>query len=163
MKTLIVYYSLNGNCDYVARRLAEQISADLEALHPEEEPPKSGGMMYAKGGWSALTHRTPKLAALSHDLLAYDTVIIGAPVWAGTYPPAVGSFLKQAVFKAPHLYLFACSSSGNSEKMLKQLGKKVGTVSASASFKDPLTNQDQENAAIDAFAQTILKDGSIKL
>jgi hypothetical protein len=47
--------------------------------------------------------------------------------------------------------------------MLKQLGKKVGTVSASASFKDPLKHQDQENAAIDAFAQTILKDGSIKL
>ena len=37
MKTLIVYYSMGGNTEYAAKRIARQTDADLLRLEPEKE------------------------------------------------------------------------------------------------------------------------------
>ena len=35
MKTLIVYYSMGGNTAYAARRIAQALGAEIEALYPD--------------------------------------------------------------------------------------------------------------------------------
>lgn len=158
MKTLIVYYSLTGNTEYAAKQLAEQVNADLVKLKPDSEPPKQGRMMFVKGGYSALFHSLPKLEPLGLDPQAYDLVIIGSPVWAGTYAPAIGSFLKDNELKEKKIAIFASSSSGSDQRMFKGMENKIGTTGAlKLSLIDPLEHQDTEDPKIAEFAEKILQ------
>ena len=39
MKVAIVYYSMSGNTEYVAKKISEKMDADLIELMPEKEYP----------------------------------------------------------------------------------------------------------------------------
>ena len=82
-KTIIVYYSMSGNVKQTAERLAAETGAELLALHPVKAYPDKGAKKYLWGGKSALMGEKPKLYPYSFNADRYDTVIFGAPVWAG--------------------------------------------------------------------------------
>jgi len=156
MRALIVYYSLDGNTAYAASRIQQTVGADLLRLHPVKEPPLHGFRKYFEGGRAATFHETPELEPIALNLTSYDVIILGCPVWAGTFPPAVGTFLKRYPLKAGRIYLFGCSSSGNAEKMFRGIAKSLGTEPAlTVSLLDPLTHHETEDARIDRFAREI--------
>ena len=161
MSIKIVYYSLQGNTDYTSERIATVTGAELVRLKPDLEPGNSGFGMYAKGGWSALSRKKVSLLSVPEHLEICDTLVIGSPVWAGTYTPAIGAFLEilnGLSAKPEKIFLFGCSSSGKSEKMFKEIEQKLNCrICGTAGFKDPLNNQERESPAIDAFAQSLLK------
>lgn len=155
MKKLIVYYSLNGNTEYAAKLLAEKTGGDLIRLIPASQPAKQGPLKFIKGGFSALWHETPSLEPLNIDLNDYELIIIGTPIWAGTYTPAIGSFLKQYNLKDKKIAIFVSSSSGEGEKTIQQLKDKVGSCISSVSLLDPLSHQDTAGKKIEEFANKI--------
>ena len=158
MKTLIVYYSLTGNTEYAAKQLAEKVNADLVKLKPDSEPPKQGRMMFVKGGFSALRHKTPELEPLKVNLDDYDLIIIGTPIWAGTYTPAIGSFIKNCDLKAKKIAVFVSSSSGEGKKAIKQLEDKLGVTSRlELILTDPLIHKDSEDPKIEEFAKELIQ------
>ena len=67
MKTLIVYYSLEGNTQYAAERIAAAIGAETLRLTPEKAYPDSGFKKYFWGGKSAVMAETPKLQPYEFD------------------------------------------------------------------------------------------------
>lgn len=87
MKTAIVYYSMSGNTRYAAERIAQTIGADLIPLVPTKAYPDSGFKKFFWGGKSALMGDKPALEPYAFDPNAYDLVILGTPVWAGTIAP----------------------------------------------------------------------------
>jgi hypothetical protein len=46
----------------------------------------------------------------------YSDIILAFPIWAGTFPPAIGAFLKQYPFQGKNIRIIACSGGGNAEK-----------------------------------------------
>ena len=52
MKTLIVYYSLEGNTEYAANRIAEKLGADTLRLYPVKEYKSTGAGKFLDGGHS---------------------------------------------------------------------------------------------------------------
>ena len=83
MKALIVYYSMSGNTEYAAGRIAGRLGADLLRLEPEKAYPDSGFRKFFRGGKSAVMAEKPRLRPYQFDAGAYDTIIFGFPVWAG--------------------------------------------------------------------------------
>lgn len=108
MKALIVYYSLEGNTDLVARKIAEKIGADVIRLVPEKEIPTGNVKKFIWGGKSAVFGERPKLTNEKIPVDEYDTVILGTPVWAGTFTPSLMTFFSQVKFTEKDVYLFAC-------------------------------------------------------
>ncbi len=146
-KTLMIYYSLEGNTDFAAQTAAECGDIDLERLIPEKEPPKAGFGKFFWGGKSVVFSETPPLQPLKHSPDDYESIIIGFPVWAGSYPPAVATFLKEHPFTGKRCSIIACSAGGNAEKAVNKLkeklpGNEFGEV---LSLKDPA--KDKENSA----------------
>ena len=41
MKTAVIYYSMSGNCEYTAKKIAALSDADLIRLEPEKEFPEN--------------------------------------------------------------------------------------------------------------------------
>ena len=60
MKTLMVYYSLEGNTKYVAEMIKEYTGADILPLIPAKEYPKGNVTKYIWGGKSAVFGDKPK-------------------------------------------------------------------------------------------------------
>ena len=115
MKTLIVYYSLEGNTAYAADRIAYLTGADTLRINPVKEYPRDGFRKFLWGGKSALMSETPKLEAYIFDQVKYDRIIFGFPVWAGSITPPIRTFIRENDLKGKHIAAFACQSGSGAE------------------------------------------------
>lgn len=139
MKTIVVCYSLTGNTSLVARMIAERLGADTIMLKPEREIPEKGFGKYFQGGKSVLFHEKPKLLNEKIDLDGYDTIVVGTPVWAGSFTPPVYTFLSENAVKDKSVYLFATYSPGsNAEKCFAGMKENISRsrVKGTAGFED---------------------------
>ena len=157
MKTLIVYYSLEGNTDYAAKRIAEQTDADLLRLVPKKAYPDKGFAKFFWGGKSALMAEKPELEPYEADLSSYGRIVLGFPVWASKFTPPLRTFLTEHLqeIKGKTIGAFACQSGAGADKALSRLKAFIGidAFEAEAVFIDPKNRQtEQTDRAIDAFA-----------
>lgn len=114
MKTAVVYYSMMGNSRYVAQKVAEALGADMIPLTPVKAYPDSGFRMFFWGGKSAVMGEKPKLEPYAFDASAYDLVILGGPVWAGTFAPPLRTFMAENRngLQGKRVAAFFCCSGG---------------------------------------------------
>lgn len=127
MKALVVFYSRTGTTKKVAAAIADFLKADLEELIDQKK--RSGIIGWLRAGRGAIKKELTDLGPLSKDPGAYDLVIIGTPVWAGTMSIAVRTFISQnkaGIKKAA----FFCTCGGKAKNTFQEmedlLGKKVG-------------------------------------
>lgn len=148
MKTLVVFYSLEGNTKYIAEIIAKQLQADLLELKPKREYPTQGFKKYFCGGKSALFRECPELTNREVDLGVYQNIIIGTPIWAESYSAPIRSFLKRNQFENKKVALFACHAGGGTEKCFAQLKRELSRNAfvGEKSFLNPLKHDREENA-----------------
>ena len=159
MKTAIVYYSLTGNVDFAARKIAEKLGADLIPIAPETAYPDSGFRKFLWGGKSAVMGEAPRLTPYAFEAEAYGRIILGTPVWAGTFAPPLRTFLREngARWGSARFAAFACSSGGSPEKALARLAEALGRpLEAQTGLVDPKDKPSQENQRrIDEFCAAL--------
>ena len=95
MKIAIVFYSLLGNTKYAALKIADKLNADLVEIIPEKEYPNSGLKKFYYGGKSAVMGEIPPLKKYDFNIDNYDYIILGTPVWAGTFTPPIRTFINE--------------------------------------------------------------------
>ena len=147
MKTLIVYYSLEGNTAQTAEQIAEATGADLLRLRPVKAYPESGFAKFFWGGKSAVMAETPKLEAYDADPAEYDRIVFGFPVWAGNVTPPIRSFVKQHDLHGKRFAAFACQSGAGAEKAFVKLKDLLGidAFDAELILIDPKSKPSAEN------------------
>ena len=158
-KTLIVYYSLEGNIDFVAKKLAETLGADIFRLETVKDYPKKGLLKFFHGGKDVVAGLKPELKGEIPSLSGYDKIVIGAPVWASKPAAPLNTFFDKADLSGKKCFPFASSAGGNSKKCLELMAsditKKGGTVGSCAEFTNPLRKPDDALAQVNDFAQKI--------
>ena len=157
MKSLIVYYSMGGNTEYTAGKIAEKLGADLLRLKPEKEYPDSGFAKFFWGGKSAVMAEKPKLKPYRFDAEEYDTVIIGFPVWAGTIAPPIRTFLHENEMKAVRYAAFACQGGSGAERAFGKLKECLGhDLAETLVLVDPKDKPDPaKDLQIDRFCEAL--------
>lgn len=156
MKAIVVYYSLEGNTDHAARALAAELNADTLRLETVTPYPL-GAKRFLVGGRDAMTGVKPALKPYRFDGSAYDTVILGTPLWAWTFAPPVRTFLAENDLTGKKLAFFVCSMGGQDKRCLDKLREELSAPNAPAlSLLEPLKRQKAEDQdAIRRFADTI--------
>ena len=151
-KTLLVYYSFEGNCECVAEMIKADAGFDAEKLVPDKEPPRKGPGKFLRGGGSVIKKEKARLKELAHDPSAYGRIILLCPVWASSFPPAMRTFLSDTDLKGKEIYMIGCSSSGNAEKMFKSAQELAGaSFAGTLSLKDPLKYREDAETAVKDF------------
>ena len=147
MKDLIVYYSLEGNTEYAARKIAEITGAELLRLEPVKEYPTAGFRKFFWGGKSAVMWDTPELQPYTFRSEEYDCIIIGFPVWAGTITPPIRTFIREHALHAKKIAAFACESGSGGDKALEKLRSMIGIdeFSTEMILIDPKSKPNSEN------------------
>lgn len=156
MKTLVIYYSLEGNTKLIADAISKELSCDVLRLNVEKDIPKKGFLKFVWGGKQVIFNQKPELEYFNENFDEYGFVIIGSPVWAGSYVPAFNSFFSKVKLTNKKIALFSCygGSAGkifNAFKNQLQKNEIIGQIG----FKDPLKNNTKEN--IDTAKQWIRK------
>ncbi len=147
MKTLIVYYSLEGNTAFAAEKLAAALGADTLRLEPVKAYPTGGFRKFFWGGKSAVMAETPQLLPYAFDPAAYDRIVFGFPVWAGNVTPPICTFIRDNDLKGKRIAAFACESGSGAEKAMARLKAAlgIGALEAEAVLIDPKARPDPEN------------------
>ena len=147
MKTLIVYYSLEGNTEYAASKIAEIGGFDTLRLVPVKKYPDSGFRKFFWGGKSAVMAETPELEPYVFDADSYDRIIFGFPVWAGNVTPPIRTFVKENDLKGKQIAAFACQSGSGAEKAFDKLKAAIGIdkLEAELILNDPKAKPSDEN------------------
>ena len=153
MNTAVVYYSLEGNTQYAAEKIAGVLGADLIRLVPAKEYPTGKLSKYFRAGKSATFGEAPKLEMYRFDPDRYGLVILGTPVWAGTMAPPLRTFLRENNLRGKSIALFACCSGGSTEKCFAQLEKSIDYQARLSTLRlvDPLNNKAAADESITSF------------
>lgn len=151
MSAIIVYYSLNGNSEAVANRLAKELGAATLRLKPEKPYPEKGFAKFFFGGGSAVMKEKRALKPYEFDADAYDTIVFGFPVWAGRVTPPIHTFIEEQREKltGKRFAAFVCESGAGGEKVLESLRGELNTDAFAAEMilRDPKTKPSEENEA----------------
>ena len=150
MKTAIVYYSMGGNTQSVAEEIAKRTGADLIRLEPVKAFPDKGFKKFFWGGKSSVMKERPELSPYEFDAEKYDEVVIGTPVWAGSFTPPIRSFVaaNAPALRDKRLAVFVCFSGGGAEKAIEKLKKFIGIerFAAELILVDPKDRPSKGNA-----------------
>ena len=162
-KDLVVYYSLEGNTEYVASVLKEKIGADLLKLVPKKAYHDKGLAKFFWGGKSAVMAEKPELEEINIDLSQYERIIFGFPVWASNFTPPLRTFIENNAgkLKGKRFAAFACQSGAGAEKAFTKLAKCIGIsdFDKTTVFIDPKAKPDvKKNEQIKAFCQALTED-----
>lgn len=156
-KTLVAYFSATGTTQRVAENLAKAVGADIYEIKPvvaytdadlnwRDSRSRSSVEMNDK------TSR-PEMAADNFSVKEYDTVFLGFPIWWGTAPHIVETFLEKQDFAGKTIILFATSGSsgmGNTDNDLKP------SVDASATIiKGKILNGNPSVEELKAWVETL--------
>ncbi|MCL2271939.1 MAG: flavodoxin [Treponema sp.] len=145
MKTAVVYYSLDGNCALVADEIKSQLNADLIRLYTKDEKKRSmiGNLFW--GGGMVFFKKKPPLKPYNFNPAAYDLVIFGAPVWAGSPAPPLNTLISETGVKGKKTAVFVCHGGGKG-KALEKLKAILGEneIISETEFKDPIKDNIDE-------------------
>lgn len=147
MKTLIVYYSLEGNTEWAAGRIAERLGADALRIEPVKAYPDRGFRKFLWGGKSAVMSESPRLRPYEVRLADYGRVVLGFPVWAGSMAPPIRTFLRENDLSGLRVAAFACESGAGAERAFGKLKACLGVdaLEAELILIDPKDKPSAEN------------------
>ena len=138
MKTAIIYYSYEGNCALVAETIKAVLGADVFEIKTVEDKKRTGFSKYFWGGRQVVMKKKPPIRPLGADVNAYDLIILGTPVWAGSPAPALVSFLGGTKITGKKVALFCCHDGGKGKALEKFKALLPGnTIAGEIDFKSP--------------------------
>lgn len=123
--TLVAYFSCTGTTAGIAELIAEQATADLYAITPAQ-PYTSDDLNYNDDSCRANQEMNddtarPELGGDEIDLTSYTTVYLGYPIWWGTAPRIIQTFIESNDLTGKTVYLFCTSGSSGIDKSLRDL------------------------------------------
>lgn len=132
---LIVYFSATGTTKKVAQNLAKITGGDLYEIKPVQAYTSADLNWHDENSRTSVEMNNPKSRPeiITGDLSIqdYDTIYLGFPIWWGTAPKVVHTFLEQYDFSGRKIIIFATSGSsglGNTANTLKQSVSKNAAI-----------------------------------
>ena len=124
-KVLVAYFSATGHTKTIAEYLQAALDADLYEIVPQE-PYTDPDLDYNTDGYRANQEQNddaarPAIAGQVADMVQYDTVFVGFPIWWYQAPRIIETFLESYDFSGKTVIPFATSggSGMGGEDILK--------------------------------------------
>ena len=157
-KKLVVYFSCTGNTKAVAEKIAELCDADLYEI-TAAQPYTAEDLNYNNSNCRANREMNdenarPAIGSQPIELSGYDTVFIGYPIWWGTMPRIINTFLDTYDLSGKTVMPFCTSGGSGVSRSVSDIKK----VEPKADVQDGL----RVNGANDRDLEKWLSDNDIK-
>ena len=91
---LVVYFSRSGNTRVVAGQIGRALDARVFEIIPATPYPEDYEETVAQVTRERESGYEPPLEASVENIADYDTIWLGFPIWGGSVPPVIRSFLS---------------------------------------------------------------------
>lgn len=118
MSYLVVYYSRTGNNRTIAEAIAKGLSADIDEIIDKKN--RQGKLNWLRAGRDSRAGNLTEIEYTKNPQ-DYDTIIIGAPIWAWNPIPPLRSYLKEVNLNGKRVAFFICSKSEGYKDLFPQL------------------------------------------
>jgi flavodoxin len=105
-KILVAYFSWSGNTKAVAEQIAKETGGTLFEIKTSENYNMAYKPLTELAKKEQQNKARPPLTTKVQNMSQYDTVFIGYPIWWGTFPMAVFTFLESYDFSGKTLIPF---------------------------------------------------------
>lgn len=118
--SIVIYFSCTGTTEQAAKRIAELSSSDIYKIEPAE-PYTSDDLNYNNSDCRANVGQNdpdarPEIAGYLPDLSEYDRVYLGFPIWWGTNPKIINTFIASCNLAGKEVFPFCTSGGSGVEK-----------------------------------------------
>ena len=150
-RTLVVYFSATGTTKAVAQEAVGLLGADLYEIVPAQPYTEADLAYYTNGRCDqeqADPSVRPGIAGEIPSMGAYDTVLIGYPIWHGQAPRIICTFLETCDLSGKRLACFCTSHSsglGSSAANLQPLVSASAVWLESRRFSAGASQEDVKN------------------
>ncbi|WP_160678314.1 flavodoxin [Clostridium sp. C8-1-8] len=147
MKSLIIFYSLEGDTKLIANSINEELKGDIVELTPVKQIPTTGFKKFLWGGKQVMFKEKPELEPIAVDLSIYDLIVLGTPVWASRFAPVFNTFLESNNISNKKIALFCCHGGGKEGKTFSDFKEKLkdNQFLGEIAFEDPLKKDKEGN------------------
>jgi flavodoxin len=122
-KSLIVFYSKTGNTKAACQIIKKAYDADVVEIKDLVDRFSTWGsitgMIYSLLGW----HTDIKPETI--DVSPYGRIVIGTPIWGGTFPPAVRTLVETSNLKGKAVAIFSTSTEVINKKYQDEMKATV--------------------------------------
>jgi len=129
--TLVAYFSATGTTKRVAENLAKATGADIYEIKPLKPYTSADLNWHDSNSRSSVEMNDPKsrpeLVSDNFSIDNYDTIYLGFPIWWGTAPKVVHTFLEKYDFSGKKVIIFATSGSSGLGDTANNLKSSVST------------------------------------
>lgn len=109
-KKIVVFFSVSGNTETVAKEIAKQSGADIVRVEPVEPYTEPYKELTKKAKAEISRGHRPGIGDI--DIGAYDIVFVGSPNWWSTVAPPVSTFLEGHDFSGKTVAPFITHGGG---------------------------------------------------
>lgn len=138
-RVAVIYFSCTGNTRTAAERIRDLTGADLIELVPEQ-PYTSQDLDYNDESCRANQEQKdpaarPRIAGQPLDLSQYGTIYLGYPIWQGTAPRIIKTFLDSYDLTGKTIRPFCTSGSGGIETSVADIRAAAPGVDVTAGLR----------------------------
>ncbi len=123
-KTLVAYFSASGTTAALAKKLAEELGADLWEIRPEE-PYTEADLKWtnplARCNREKLGNKEVPVVGKVENWADYERVYLGFPIWYYCAPNVVNTFCRGYDWAGKEIVLFATSGGSGIGKTAEKL------------------------------------------
>ena len=157
-KTLVAYFSASGVTAKVAAKAAQAAKADLYEIKPAVPYTKADLNWMDQKSRSSVEMNDksfrPALADTNADIAAYDTILLGFPIWWYVAPTIINTFLEAYDFSGKKIILFATSGGSGFGNTVAELRPSVSADTQIVEGK--VLNGIRSDKRIAAWVETVL-------
>ena len=144
-KELVLYFSVYGTAEIVAKEIARQTGADIREIVPEVPYDGNRDHYPALLRVAQKEHDTDARPAIKEELpiADYDRIYIGYPMWCYTFPMIIYTLFEQYDFRGKTIIPFNThmgSRDGGTYQTIKELAPKAKVLTGL-----PVEMRDAEN------------------
>lgn len=128
---LVAWFSRSGNTKVIAGQIRRATGADEFAIEPADAYPEDYEETVAQSRSERDAGFEPELASTVPDIARYETIYLGFPIWSGTAPPVIRSFLRRHDLSGKTVVPFITHGGyglGNSSTLLAELAPNARLV-----------------------------------
>ena len=129
MKTLVAYFSASGVTKSTAEKLASKLNCDIYEIKPAVPYTDADLNWMDRNSRSSVEMKDkssrPEIVKDGLDVLGYDRILLGYPVWWYTAPTIINTFLETYDFSGKKIIIWATSGGSGLGKAKNDLARST--------------------------------------
>lgn len=161
MKTLIIYYSNEGNTKIVAETLARQLGCYL--CQVKDLKKRGGFTSKLTSTIDAFRETKTEIYPPKLDLTEFDTIYFGTPTWANNPTPAITTMIDRCDLIGKDVILFTTVTNSSGESTIEKMETKVQSRGGRVIARFSIKTKDKDKDEIIRSTESIVQSSDLKM